>query len=138
VSRQSQVAGGSRVGGRELPFVSREPLISAVRAGTWSGLASQLSEDHVQWTFIDEIAAATRDPGHAALSSSDAGDVPAVVAPRRRRDIDRPLILQRRSALAFDGVSSIAAGDFFEILARAMPSAAPPWDALWWDARIHL
>ena len=31
--------------------------------GQWTGRASQLSEDHVEWTFIDEIAAATRDPG---------------------------------------------------------------------------
>jgi SagB-type dehydrogenase family enzyme len=113
-------------------------LLAAVRAGAWSGLASQLSEDHVQWTFIDEIAAATRDPGRADGSPPAAADgLPIVVAPRRARDIDRALILQRRSAVAFDGVSSIAAADFFAILGRTMPSAAPPWDALWWDARIH-
>src|SRR5262249_16711185 len=33
--------------------------------------------------------------------------------------------------------SSIAADRFFAMLLRAMPAAAPPWDALWWDARIH-
>jgi hypothetical protein len=48
------------------------------------------------------------------------------------------LVLQRRSAVALDGRSSISADRFFAILARALPAAAPPWDALWWDARIHL
>jgi hypothetical protein len=39
--------------------------------------------------------------------------------------------------VALDGRSSIAAPAFFQMLARVMPSAAPPWDAIWWDARIH-
>jgi len=47
-------------------------------------------------------------------------------------------VLKRRSAVALDGRSSIAADGFFDMLARAMPAAGPPWDALWWDARIHL
>ena len=38
-------------------------LSDAIAAGRWHGRASQLSEDHVQWTFIDEIAVATRDQG---------------------------------------------------------------------------
>ena len=40
-----------------------ERLSDAIAAGRWHGRASQLSEDHVQWTFIDEIAVATRDQG---------------------------------------------------------------------------
>jgi SagB-type dehydrogenase family enzyme len=43
-------------------------LVEAVRAGRWSGRANQLSEDHVQWTFIDEIARATEDPGRSIAS----------------------------------------------------------------------
>ena len=35
------------------------------RNGRWTGAASQLSEDHVEWTFIDEIARATADPGRS-------------------------------------------------------------------------
>ena len=41
----------------------RELMRDAARNGRWSGRASQLSEDHVQWTFIDEIARATEDHG---------------------------------------------------------------------------
>ena len=109
----------------------RAAVIAAVREGQWAGRASQLSEDHVQWTFIDEIAAATRDPGRMPV-------------PRRAHPLrDRPstysaaLLLQRRSAVALDTVSSIDAARFFEMLRHAMPADASPWDALWWDARIH-
>ena len=38
-------------------------LADAIRRGQWSGRASQLSQDHVEWTFIDQIARATRDGG---------------------------------------------------------------------------
>ncbi len=31
-------------------------LVERVAMGQWEGRASQLSEDHVEWTFIDEIA----------------------------------------------------------------------------------
>ena len=51
---------------------------------------------------------------------------------------DRPLVLQRRSAVAFDSVTPMASARFFAMLARVMPQEGPPWDALWWDARIHL
>jgi nitroreductase len=47
-------------------------------------------------------------------------------------------MLQRRSALAFDGRSTIDVARFARMLARVMPGAHAPWDALWWDARVHL
>ncbi|HXI29727.1 MAG TPA: SagB/ThcOx family dehydrogenase, partial [Vicinamibacterales bacterium] len=127
VSRQSEVVSPAS---RESSVVDRARLLEAVRAGVWTGRASQLSEEHVQWTFIDEIAEATRSPGHVALPGppiSSAG--PAYPA---------PLLLQRRSAVALDGMSSIPAERFFAMLQRAMPSSGSPWDVLWWDARIHL
>ena len=127
-SRQSPVASQSA-------GADRDRLLRAVRSGRWTGKASQLSEAHVQWTFIDDIARATEDPGRsidAAQSSIQLPDYPITRLP------DRSLLLQRRSAVALDGRSSIDAEGFFTILSRAMPAAGPPWDALWWDARIHL
>jgi hypothetical protein len=50
----------------------------------------------------------------------------------------RAIALQRRSAVALDGVSSIDREKFIAMLLRAMPADAPPWDALWWSPRIHL
>jgi SagB-type dehydrogenase family enzyme len=109
----------------------RAAVIAAVREGRWAGRASQLSEDHVQWTFIDDIAAATRDPGRMPMPrrAHPAPDTPSAYS--------AALLLQRRSAVALDSVSSIDAARFFTMLQHAMPTDTSPWDALWWDARIH-
>ncbi len=120
------------------PVDMRDCLLAAVRAGVWTGRASQLSEDHVQWTFIDEIAAATRDPGRS-IPDARASAPPVVPAcPERSPAFSAPVILQRRSALAFDGRSSVPRDQFAAIVRRAMPDDRAPWDAVWWSARIHL
>jgi SagB-type dehydrogenase family enzyme len=116
----------------------RTQLLTAVREGGWSGRASQLSEDHVQWTFIDEIARATEDPGRPLTSAPPVQLPDASMTPLPNPLFDRALVLQRRSAVSLDGRSSIDARSFFAILSRVMPTDGPPWDALWWDARIHL
>ena len=120
-----------QVGGRPAAW-DRSAVLAAVADGRWTGHASQLSEDHVQWTFIDEIAAATRDPGRRSVSARASHALPTPAA------YPAALLLQRRSAVAFDHVSSIDAASFFAMLGRAMPTSAAPWDALWWGARIHL
>ena len=113
----------------------RGVLLDAVRAGQWTGRASQLSEDHVQWTIIDDIASVTRDPGRSLPAPPAPPAHPASTAPPA---YPASLLLQRRSAVALDGRTSIGADRFFAMLARVMPDATAPWDALWWDARIHL
>ena len=127
-----------------IAMIDRDALVDAVRGGTWTGRASQLSEDHIQWTFIDDIARATQDPGRA-LSTTPRGQFRSqnnrsVQLPDHpiTRLPDRPLLLQRRSAVALDGRSAIDADRFFALLASVMPADRPPWDALWWDPRIHL
>jgi SagB-type dehydrogenase family enzyme len=113
-----------------------------VREATWWGSASQLSEDHVQWTFIDEIAEATADPGHPQrfLPAPPARPaLPALFPPLAlpARDF-RALVLQRRSAVAFDASTSMTADAWWAMLARAMPTSSAPWDGLWWTPCIHL
>ena len=121
------------------PAASHDRLIAAVRAGAWTGRASQLSEDHTTWTFIDEIAAATRDPGRIVPSGPpDPPARPALSSPPAPPAYPASVILQRRSAVSFDGMSSTTAATFFAMLSRVMPQAGAPWDALWWDARVHL
>jgi SagB-type dehydrogenase family enzyme len=128
-----------------------ERLSRAIAAGRWHGRASQLSEDHVQWTFIDEIADATRDPGPTTQSTAGTTSAPggsiartADASPRidtgtsARHGRGRLLILQRRSAVAFDGRSSTTRETFSQMLAAAMPDADGPFAALWWTPRIHL
>ncbi len=111
-------------------------LADGIRNGRWSGRASQLSEDHVQWTFIDDVAAATADPGRSG---------PPAIPPmppryaRPDRGIDARLLLrQRRSAVSFDGRSAIDRGAFMRLVASVMPESGAPWLAQWWAPRIHL
>jgi SagB-type dehydrogenase family enzyme len=117
--------------GREPSSVDPIALLAVVRNGQWTGTASQLSEDHVQWTFIDEVARATEDPGRIVVHAGDPAHPAHPAYPA-------PIILQRRSAVALDGRSSIDADRFFALLTHAMATVAAPWDALWWDSRIHL
>jgi SagB-type dehydrogenase family enzyme len=118
-------------------------LGAAVRAGRWAGRASQLSEDHVEWPIINEIARATHDPGRRVLAAAS--------SPRLRKESDPPeppvsghdldarhLIVQRRSAVAFDGRSGIGRTAFAAMLSRVMPSGRVPWPTLWWEASVHL
>jgi SagB-type dehydrogenase family enzyme len=140
-------------------------LADAIARARWQGRASQLSEDHVQWTFIDEIAQETRDvgrihrdlrretltPAPAAMPSRGTGSYPRRgirVSTRRGwgpaasgKTLAGPLedlILRRRSAVAFDGQSSTTREAFLDLLSAAMPEAGGPFDALWWTPRIHL
>ncbi|MBI3491937.1 MAG: SagB/ThcOx family dehydrogenase, partial [Acidobacteria bacterium] len=129
VSRQSSVTS------HESPVSSPQPLLEAVRRGRWAGRANQLSEHHVQWSFIDEVARATEDPGRSVPARQSPNPLPN--SPTTHLP-NSALLLQRRSAVALDARSSIDAAHFFAMLAATLPSSAAPWDALWWDARIHL
>jgi SagB-type dehydrogenase family enzyme len=158
---------------RFLPDMSR--IGSVPDMSRWFGRASQLSEHHVAWTFIDEVARATEDPGHAINRGPQRGPharQPRVGPERGSRaespiaetaelteltrknydsafsaisafDVDRgldarALILQRRSAVALDGVSFTDRAQFLQMLSRVMPAPGAPWDAVWWTPRIHL
>jgi len=120
-----------------------DQLLQIVGGGRWSGRASQLSDDHVQWTFIDDAASATEDPGRpwpgqlASAAVEEASPWPSASAHSPGASA-RPLILQRRSALAFDGRSAMDADTFFRMLARTMPGRSSPSASLWWTPRIHL
>jgi SagB-type dehydrogenase family enzyme len=115
-------------------------LADCVQRGPWSGHASQLSVEHVEWTFIEDVARATQTPGVQTLPRAHGELAPAIDHAGRagRLPLDaRTIFKQRRSAVAFDGVSSTDRSTFMEMLSRVMPGAAP-WEAAWWTPRIHL
>ena len=122
-----------------------EALVDAVRRGRWLGRASQLSEDHVRWTIIDDVARATEDPGHVTITAEtaeNAQNLNSAISAASAVNVLRPLdasrlLLQRRSALAFDGESSIPRDAFLRMLSRALPGPNAPWDAIWWRPMIH-
>jgi SagB-type dehydrogenase family enzyme len=114
-------------------------LAGAISRGRWSGRASQLSEDHVVWTLIDDVAAATQGSGRPSPRLSTAANDVSAAPIRADRGVDaRALLLQRRSALAFDGRTAIDRSTFLSMLSRTLPGAAPPLRSLWWPPHVHL
>jgi SagB-type dehydrogenase family enzyme len=112
-------------------------LVAAARQGTWSGHASQLSEDHVTWSFIDEVSQATEDPGRS--DRTPLPSPPPTEGTHRERHIDmRRVVRQRRSALALDARSPVDRITFVEMLSRTLPAANAPLAAPWWSPRVHL
>ena len=122
-----------------------ETLVAAARAGSWSGHANRLSADHVTWPIIDEVVAATKYPGQTfesqipslAKLGTPRGSRGANPESRSRDPKARAVILQRRSALSFDGRGALSRERFLTMLDRLNPSSVP-CDALYWPPHVHL
>jgi SagB-type dehydrogenase family enzyme len=122
-------------------------LVAACRGATWQGRANILSPGHDDWPIIGEVSEATKYPGPLPTSSAQ-----HLLANRQRSvsasdhsgvgrlgDWEWPpaIILQRRSAVAFDARSSLPRRRFIAMLQRLNPAAAP-FDAVDWPAHVHL
>ncbi|MBD5804348.1 Nitroreductase family protein [Azoarcus sp. Aa7] len=111
-------------------------LASAGQAG-WHGHANRLSSGHVDWPDIAVVDAAARKPRTAA---APARVLPAL-APPAPAALDLPfatIARQRRSAVAFDGVTTMGAETFFAVLDALLPRAGvPPWSAWPWPPQVH-
>jgi nitroreductase len=117
-------------------------LVSAARRGTWTGLANALSSSHVDWPVISDVAEATTQ----ATARTDTDEVPGEVhAPPLSGEVLRSpaatVIRRRRSAIDFDGESSIAASTFYAMLDHLLPrprqAQIPPWDVFHHRPRVH-
>jgi SagB-type dehydrogenase family enzyme len=115
-----------------------ETITASARAGSWAGHANRLSAAHVPWPIIDEVAAATSYPGRTFEPRTLE---PKPTAPRITDSASGPLaraiIVQRRSALSFDGRGVLRRERFLDMLDRLNPSS-PPWDAIDWAPHVHL
>jgi len=131
----------------------------AVRESTrpiWHGKANRLSrDDPVQWEILDQVEVTSwkssteqkvvelnHDSPTQEVLINPSADAPNLYPGQPRAG---QVIRQRRSALAFDGKTSISVGSFFTMLARVMPRVdrdlcrrPMPWDVLPWEPAIHL
>lgn len=120
----------------EMLGVDPDPLVAAVRNGRWAGAANRLSSHHVEWPIIERVADATRFNGGMLTDEANQSESqPGEFIPRRKRA--RDIILTRRSALAFDGHSSLPRDLFLGMLRRTVPEE-PPWDVMPWSPHVHL
>ena len=139
-----------------------ERIVEAARAGRWAGRANALSPTRVEWPIIDEVANATRrvmgkGDWRVRVGGTDsaAEPTPQVSAPAPPITMGpvpekpaRQIILQRRSAVAFDARSSLPRRTFMSMLERTKPAlsavaqdgakAEAPWDAIDWPPQVHL
>ena len=149
----SGVATGKTI---SLPVSLGPDAVRELTRHIWHGKANRLSrDDPVQWEFLDqvEIAAWKSSTEQRVVELNQSAPTvetpipPSAHAPSIYRGQPRAgqVIRQRRSALAFDGKTSISVASFFTMLARVMPRVdrdlcrrPMPWDALPWEPAIHL
>lgn len=109
-------------------------------ASEWFGRANRLSESHVEWPVIDQAIVASKRKVTRA-KQSESGDL-VVWPPPSPPACDHSasqLIRQRRSAVDFDGVTSVSRETFLAILDTTLPRAsAPPFDTWPFPPRVHL
>jgi nitroreductase len=106
----------------------------------WFGRANRLSHFHVEWPVIDEAIGASERKAATAKQpdSSELIAWPPPSPPDCGHSAGQ-LIRQRRSAVDFDGVSSISRESFLAILETTLPRTfAPPFDAWPFPPRLHL
>ncbi|MEO5954366.1 MAG: SagB/ThcOx family dehydrogenase [Nitrospiraceae bacterium] len=130
------------------PLCLDSEIVQQLVATTWQGKANRLSrENPVPWEIIDEVAGASWKTSHEHRSVAAPACVTSHVVPLASHGAltASQIIRQRRSAVSFDGKTSIPSGTFFQILSRVMPAAelpqldrSMPWDVLPWKPAIHL
>jgi SagB-type dehydrogenase family enzyme len=106
----------------------------------WFGRANRLSDSHVEWPVVDEAIAASERVAVSA-KKSESYDLVAwqPPSPPACGHSAGQLIRQRRSAVDFDGVTSISRETFLAVLDTTLPrSSAPPFDAWPFPPRLHL
>lgn len=143
---------GADVIPQEIPLLLDTSIVDALAATTWQGKANRLSSEHgVHWQAIDEVATASWK------NQADKRILPLAVhfdrdaatgdryAPSSSASSAAQIIRQRRSAVSFDGRTSVTAATFFRMLRRTVPGveykqvARPaPWDVWPYDPALHL
>ena len=120
-------------------------VASQVAGSRWYGRANALSPgNEVSWPVIDVVSAATSHP--TPMNAEEFSGFPLenslfeLPIGHGERTAEH-VILGRRSAVNMDGITSISAQIFYQMLARLVPTQnnrSVPWDAIPWRPRIHL
>ena len=137
----------------EMPLFLDPAMVKELAVGLWHGKANRLSREHgVHWDIIDEAAEASwkaeADKLTISLPMSSASASDTLHASRATNDTGLnagQIIRQRRSAVSFDGKTSITTTTFFRMMQRVVSrpdlpqlDRPMPWDVWPYDPAIHL
>ena len=132
----------------QVPLFLDSAKVKELAECTWYGKANRLSGEHeVHWDIIDEVAEASWKTSCEQVSVPPPRSLTFHVSPLTPHDTPSAgqIIRQRRSAVSFDGTTSISAATFFHMMQRVMPrSDLPqmdrpmPWDVWPYEPTIHL
>ncbi len=121
--------------------------IGEIARGSWKGTANRLSAEEIPWEIINSVSeAAWKKEGGAAVPAdkaiipSEEREIDSDASTREARITTRQIVRQRRSAVAFDGVTSISREEFYAMLSQTVSGlcGGVPWDAISWTPKIHL
>lgn len=154
-SEELEVRGREEVtdGKKRIPLFLDTTMAKESAGATWYGKVNRLSQDHgVHWDIIDEAAEASwkrqTDKSIIYLQSKPFPSSDTLHASRTINDVGPSagqIIRQRRSAVSFDGKTSMSSVTFFHMMQRVMPRGEcpqlerpMPWDMWSYDPGIHL
>ncbi|WP_333841395.1 nitroreductase [Pelomicrobium sp.] len=101
------------------------------------GQPNRLSPEQVPWPGIDDVERATRRPAGLEPPPWTPAPLPPLT-PTGCGLSAAALIRQRRSAVDFDGVTSLSRARWFTLLDALLPRPhVPPLDAWSWRPRVH-
>lgn len=113
-------------------------LVKALHDASWSGRANRLSSRHVEWMAVEEAERAAGKPRTKPGRPHTPCEMSPLPVPRMALPAAL-LFRQRRSAVAYDGATSMPSAVFFAVLDALLPRPGlPPFDALPWAPRLHL
>jgi SagB-type dehydrogenase family enzyme len=135
-----------RSGKQRIPRDLTREIVSEFSGLEFQGTPNQLSEDHVDWDIISRVGEATAKPKswEGALAAPDRSGLPDTRRPfyvptAESRIPAAQIIRQRRSAVAFDGISSISRNQFCTMLDRTLPrDGCAPFDLRLSAPCVHL
>lgn len=141
----------TRASSHTSPLALDATVLNSVWKPSWSGKANRLShETPFPWSIIDAVSTASRRGAIDERAIQPIDDIQSNERVGGSHTQEATLsagqiIRQRRSAVAFDGKTSISMESFFTMLARVVPrsergliSRPMPWDAVPWEPSIHL
>jgi SagB-type dehydrogenase family enzyme len=132
---------GQTCGSRALP----EQALATFADLPWQGKPNLLSPGHMDWSIIDNVAAATVKPPTEGVYGKASEVVRTYGSPETSEVTDSPtlslrqIIRQRRSAAAMDPRGIISRDAFYKILRKTLSGPGQfPFNALPWNPLVHL